>query len=68
MKRQYIQPVCDSWDLSYGERLMLYFSVYDEDTEIIGAKEQDYDFDDWPTDPWEDHIWQEEEKTDIWND
>lgn len=68
MKRQYIQPVCESWDLSHEEWLMLTLSVYDEDTEIIGAKEQTFVLDDWAADPWEDHVWQQGDKDDTWEE
>ena len=53
---KYITPICETWDISHEQRIMLAFSVHDEETDIVGAKENSFDFDDdpWGDDPWAD--------------
>ena len=55
-KLKYIAPICETWDISHEQGIMLAFSVHDEETEIVGAKENSFDFDDdpWGDDPWAD--------------
>lgn len=66
-KRHYKKPITEV--LSFASILTeATIEMGSVEEEFGNAKEQDYDFDDWSVDPWEDHIWQEEEKTDIWND
>lgn len=68
-KKPYIAPQTEVVLMGTTSDTMLDIPIYSQGEGIeVGAKEQDYDFDDWSVDPWEDHIWQEEEKTDIWND
>lgn len=39
-KEQYITPLCEIIAISHERSLMLTLSVFDEETEIVGAKEE----------------------------
>ena len=44
-KEQYITPLCEIIAISHERSLMLTLSVFDEETEIVGAKEEnDWDW------------------------
>ena len=55
-KKGYIVPQCEDIRMTDGFNVMLVLSVHDEETEIVGAKENSFDFDDdpWADDPWAD--------------
>ena len=40
MRKTYIPPLCEMTAMENAGHVMLYFSVHDEETEIVGAKEQ----------------------------
>ena len=40
MRKTYIPPLCEIATMENAGHIMLYFSVHDEETEIVGAKEQ----------------------------
>lgn len=65
MKKQYIVPLCEGIKLTDGFNVMLVLSVHDEETEIVGAKENSFDFDD---DPWADDPWADTPSKDPWKD
>lgn len=65
MKKQYIVPLCEGIILTDGFNVMLVLSVHDEETEIVGAKENSFDFDD---DPWADDPWADTPSKDPWKD
>lgn len=44
-KKQYITPLCEMVSISHERSLMLTLSVFNEETEIVGAKENDWDWD-----------------------
>ena len=44
MKKRYIMPVCEMVSISHEQSLLLTLSVFDEETEIVGAKENDWDW------------------------
>ncbi|MBR5393002.1 MAG: hypothetical protein IK148_09120 [Prevotella sp.] len=62
-KNRYIVPLCEDIKLSDGFNVMLVLSVHDEETEIVGAKENSFDFDD---DPWADDPWADTPVKDPW--
>lgn len=64
---KYITPICETWDLSHEQGIMLILSIHDEETEIIGAKENPgfFDFDD---DPWADDPWADTPVKDPWEE
>ena len=55
-KKGYIVPLCEDIRMTDGFNVMLVLSVHDEETDIVGAKENSFDFDDdpWGDDPWAD--------------
>ena len=65
-KKTYITPLCETWNLSHEEGIMLAFSVHDEETEIIGAKENKDFFDLDNSDPWGDDPWADTPGKDPW--
>ena len=67
-KKGYIVPQCEDIELSDGFNVMLVLSVHEEETEIIGAKENPgfFDFDD--TDPWADDPWADTSVKDPWEE
>ena len=67
-RQEYIAPICETWDLSHEQGIMLILSVYDEEVEIIGAKENNnfLDFDD--SDPWENNSWSTPPSKNPWED
>ena len=62
---KYITPTCETWDISHEQEIMLVLSVHDEETEIIGAKENK-DFFDFDDDPWGDDPWADTPAKDPW--
>ncbi len=64
-KKGYIVPLCEDIKLSDGFNVMLVLSVHDEETEIVGAKESSFDFDD---DPWADDPWADTPVKDPWEE
>ena len=44
MKKRYIMPVCEMVSIFHEQSLLLTLSVFDEETEIVGAKENDWDW------------------------
>jgi hypothetical protein len=64
-KLKYITPTCETWDISHEQGIMLVLSVHNEETEIVGAKENSFDFDD---DPWGDDSWSDTPAKDPWKD
>ena len=67
-KKGYIIPLCEDIKLSDGFNVMLVLSVHDEETEIVGAKENPgfFDFDD--DDPWADDPWADTSVKDPWEE
>ncbi len=67
-KKGYIVPQCEDIELSDGFNVMLVLSVHEEETEIIGAKENPdfFDFDD--DDPWADDPWADTPVKDPWEE
>ena len=62
-KKGYIDPLCEDIRMTVGFNVMLVLSVHDEETEIVGAKENSFDFDD---DPWADDPWADTPVKDPW--
>lgn len=62
-KKGYIVPQCEDIRMTDGFNVMLVLSVHDEETEIVGAKENSFDFDD---DPWADDLWADTPVKDPW--
>ena len=44
MKKRYMTPVCEMVSISHEQSLLLTLSVFDEETGIVGAKENDWDW------------------------
>lgn len=67
-EKGYIVPQCEDIRMTDGFNVMLVLSVHDEETEIIGAKENPgfFDFDD--DDPWADDPWADTPVKDPWEE
>lgn len=65
-KLKYISPICETWDISHEQGIMLTFSVHDEEVEIVGAKENNDFFDFEESDPWGDDPWVDSK--DLWKE
>lgn len=68
-KKPYMNPQTDIVPIGTASDTMLDIPIYSQGEGIeVGAKEQTFDLDDWPADPWEDHVWQEDGKVDVWEE